>query len=201
MSDSPLSIRALCYDLARSRRADLDHLKSVVDTLAAFDFTMLCLYLEHRFDYPSCPGIAPPGSLSPEDAQALVAYGQEQGISVVPAINLMGHCEGIGATERYAHLTCDPYQQLPWGGYEQLNLELEETRQLVRPAIQDICSAFPGDVIHLGGDEVRQMAGDHPVVCGIYLWHYAAVSLDAVFADAYPRLLANLLEIAEAAGE
>lgn len=152
-----MEIRALNYDLARSRRADLPHLKAVVDQLVECRFNMLSLYLEHRFDFPSAPGLAPPGSLTPEMARELTAYGRARGIAVIPQINLIGHCEGIGATERYAHLTCDPYQQLPWGGYEQLNLELPETRAFVRGAIADICAAFPGEYVHVGGDEVRQM--------------------------------------------
>lgn len=152
-----MEIRALNYDLARSRRADLPHLKAVIDQLVACRFNTLSLYLEHRFDFPSLPGVAPPGSLTSEMARALTAYGEARGIAVIPQINLIGHCEGIGATECYAHLTCDPYQQLPWGGYEQLNLEREETRAFVRSAVADICSAFPGSHVHIGGDEVRQM--------------------------------------------
>ena len=153
-----MNIRALNYDLARSRRADLPHLKAIVDQLAEHGFNMLSLYLEHRFDYPSCPGVAPPGSLTPAMARELHDYARARGVEVIPQINLLGHCEGIGATERYAHLTCDPFQQEPWGGYEQLNLGLEETRDFVRSAIGDICDAFPGTYVHIGGDEVRQMA-------------------------------------------
>ena len=41
----------------------------------------------------------------------------------------------------------------------------------------------------------------NPVGKGLVARHYAAVSPDAVFADAYPRLLANLLDIASTAAE
>ena len=41
----------------------------------------------------------------------------------------------------------------------------------------------------------------NPVGKGLVVRHYAAVSPGAVFADAYPRLLANLLEIATTPGE
>lgn len=152
-----MNIRALNYDLARSRRADLPHLKAVVDQLAACRFNMLSLYLEHRFDFPSCPGVAPAGSLTPAMARELTAYGREKGVTVIPQVNLIGHCEGIGATERYAHLTCDSQAHLPWGGYEQLNLERPDVRAFVRAAIADICAAFPEPYVHVGCDEVRQM--------------------------------------------
>lgn len=157
-----MKICALNYDLARSRRADLPHLKAVVDRLVECRFNVLSLYLEHRFDFPSCPGVAPPGSLTPAMARELTAYGREKGVAVIPQFNLIGHCEGIGATERYAHLTCDPYQQIPWGGHEQLNLDRADSRAFVQAAIGDLCDAFPGDTVHIGGDEVRQMAWIYP---------------------------------------
>lgn len=152
-----MKIRGLFYDMARNQRANMVHLRSVIDDLAEFDFNMIILYLEHRFEFPSCPGIAPTSCLTVEMAQNLVEYGKKRGVHVVPAVNLLGHCEGIDATEHYAHLSCDPYRQAPWGGYEQLNLELSESRDLIGRMLTDICEAFPGDYIHIGCDEVRQM--------------------------------------------
>lgn len=155
-----LAVRALEYDLARSRRADIGHLEHVVADLAELGFTMMTLNLEHRFDFPGCPGIAPPGSLTPALARRLVAFGRERGLDVVPQPNLIGHCEGLCATQKYAHLSADPYQQQPWGGYEQLNLELPEARELVRTMLDGVCESFPGQYIHIGGDEVRRMVED-----------------------------------------
>ena len=152
-----LKIRGFLYDLARSQRADLPQLKYVARALAEFGYNLMVVYLEHRFDYPSCPGLAPPGSLTPAMARELVEYGRDLGIEVAPMINLIGHCEGIAATERYAHLSCDPYQHAPWGGYEQLNLELHSTRKLVRAMIRDVTEAFPVAWLGIGGDEVRNM--------------------------------------------
>jgi hypothetical protein len=152
-----MKIRGLLYDLARSQRAKLDHLQRVVDGLAECGLNMMVINLEHRFEFPSCPGIAPRGALSVEMARTLVAYGKERGVAVVPQPNLIGHCEGIGATERYGHLSCDPHQQQPWGGYEQLNLDLPEARDLAAKMLADVCDAFPGDYLHIGCDEVRRM--------------------------------------------
>jgi len=152
-----LPVRALLYDLARSQRAHLPHLQSVIERLAQLGYNMLVLNLEHRFAFPSRPGIAPPGSLTPMMARHLVDFGAKLGVEVVPQPNLIGHCEGLCATERYAHLSADPWTQAPWGGYEQLNLELAESRELVRDMIADIVAAFPGRYLHIGGDEVRRM--------------------------------------------
>ena len=136
----------------------MDCLERTIDNLAEAGFNMMTVNLEYRFDFPSCPGLAPPGSLTPEQARELVAYGRERGVEVVPQPNLIGHCEGMGATELYSHLTADPYQQGPWGGAEQLNLELPEARKLVAAMMHDVLEAFPGEYVHIGCDEVRRMA-------------------------------------------
>jgi hypothetical protein len=164
-----MNIRGFMIDLARSRRADLDHLKECIRLLAELDYNMVALYLEHRFDYPSCPGIAPPGSLTPAMARELSDFSRRLGVDLVPSVNVLGHCEGLCATERYAHLACDPYQQAPWGGYEQLNLELPEARELVRSMVRDICEAFPGPWLNVGGDEVRHMKDLFPGDPGIHV--------------------------------
>ena len=152
-----MKFHGLAYDLARNQCAKPAHLKRVIDQLAGLDFNLLTLYLEHRFEYASCPGIVPPGSLTKAAAGELVEYGRQRGVEVVPQVNIIGHCEGIGATERYGHLSADPYQQWPWGGYEQLNLDLPEARELADGMLGDICDAFPGEYLFICHDEVRQM--------------------------------------------
>lgn len=152
-----LPIRALLYDLARNQRAHLPFLESVIDRLARLGFNMLVINLEHRFEFKSCPGVCPTGSLTAAGAKRLVAYGRRRGIAVVPQPNLAGHCEGMAATERYAHLSADPHTQAPYGGYEQLNLELPSARQLARRMLADVCRAFPCEYLHIGCDEVRRM--------------------------------------------
>jgi hypothetical protein len=118
---------------------------------------MLLVTLEHRFEFPSCPGVAPPGALTATLARELTAHGKKRGVAVAPLLSLIGHCEGIGATECYAELSTDPYSQPPWGGYEQLNLELPRTRELIRSMIHDAVDAFPGEYLHVGCDEIRQL--------------------------------------------
>ena len=152
-----MNLHGFSFDLGRNVRGDAAILKRHVDRLAEFGFNLMTINLEHRFEYPSAPGAAPPGSLTADTAADLVRYGRDRGIEVVPQPNLIGHCEGLLATERHAYLSADPWQQLPWGGSEQLNLEQPAARDLARALIGDACRAFPGKFLHLGGDEVRQM--------------------------------------------
>lgn len=152
-----LPVRAISIDLARSMRADEAALERMIRNASECGLNMVVFYLEHRFEFPSCPGIGPAGSMTPDMAKRLVSLGQSLGVEVVPGINLIGHCEGISAIERYAHLSVDPYDHAPWGAHEQLNLELPEARELVTRMLADIHAAFPGQWIYMGGDEVRRM--------------------------------------------
>jgi hypothetical protein len=157
-----MNLRAFLFDLARTQRPTLPQMKSLVDDLAELGYNMMTINLEHRFDFPSRPGIAPPGSMTAAMARELVAYGAAHGVAVVGQPNLIGHCEGIGATERYAHLSTDPWQQAPWGGYEQLNLQTPDGRDMAKAMLMDTLDAFPGEYVHIGGDEVRRMADLFP---------------------------------------
>lgn len=152
-----MSIRAISIDIARSMRGDEAALSRMIRNASECGLNMVVLYLEHRFEFPSCPGIGPAGSMKTDMAKRLVALGQSLGVEVVPGINLIGHCEGIGALQRYAHLSVDPYDHGPWGAHEQLNLELPEARELITKMLADIHEAFPGQWIYMGGDEVRRM--------------------------------------------
>ncbi len=157
-----MNIRAFLYDLARNQEVRPAYLKSMIERLAGLGFNMLVINLEHRFHFVSCPGLAPPGSLTAAGARALVQHGKKFGVEVVAQPNFIGHCEGWSALERYAHLSCDPWLQTGWGGYEQINFTLPETRDLVTLMLAEVCEAFPGRYLHIGADEIRRMAYIHP---------------------------------------
>ncbi len=157
-----MKIRAFLYDLARNQSANPVNLRRIVRYLADFGYNMLVINLEYRFDFSSCPCTAPPGSLTAEMTRELVAYGRKLGVEVVPQLNILGHCEGITATERYARLSCDPYQSGVGTAAEQLNLKLPEARELIRRMVTDVCKAFPGRYLHAGLDEVRRTAALFP---------------------------------------
>jgi glycosyl hydrolase family 20 len=155
--DFKFKIKAFEYDLARNLVADMSSLENTVDNLAEFGVNMMAINLEYRFDFSSCPGLAPPGALTLEKTRKLSDYARKKGIEIVPIVNLVGHCEGINAIERYAEHSVYSLELRQWGGYEQLNLERAETRNMIRGMVADICQAFRGDYVHIGCDEIRRM--------------------------------------------
>lgn len=57
-------IRALLYDPGRNLSAEMGYIESVIDDLADLGFNMMIINLERRFDFPSCPRLAPAGALT-----------------------------------------------------------------------------------------------------------------------------------------
>jgi|GEM_PF-3418638 len=202
-----LPLRAISIDLARSMRCDEQALSRMLCAARDCGLNMVVFYLEHRFDFPSCPGIGPAGSMTPAIARKLVALGQSLGVEVVAGINLIGHCEGISGLARYAHLGVDPYDHGPWGAHEQLNLELPEARELITRMLADIHDAFPGQWLYMGGDEVRRMPflfpGDKPRQQQAVIEHFQymldlgrstgrQIMITADMVKHYPQLLETL---------
>ncbi len=158
----PFQFRGFLYDLARSQRTHMGHLRRLVEGLSELGYNLLVINLEHRFAFPGCPGLCPPDGMTPAQARELCAFALKKGVEVVPCVSVAGHCEGLAATERYAHLSADPFQHGPWAGYEMLNLDLPEARELARRMIRGAVEAFPGKRLHVGLDEVRRLPWLHP---------------------------------------
>lgn len=152
-----MKIRAFEYDLARNLTANRFVLKKAIDNLAEFNYNMMIVNLEYRFDFSSCPGLAPPGSMTPELARELSIYAADKGIEFVPFVNFAGHCEGVTVLERYCEHSVFPFDVKPWGAGEQLNLLQSETRTMVSRMIADICDAFCSNFVHVGCDEIRRV--------------------------------------------
>lgn len=152
-----MQIKALLFDIGRNNAGNLQYLKHVVDNISGMGYNMLVINLEHRFKTSRLYSAAPQASLSADDATALCSYGTSKSVEIVPFVNLCGHMEGMMATEYFSELSADPLRQLPWGGYEQLDLRIPQSRKLVENFLDAVLEAFPGDYIHIGLDEIRRL--------------------------------------------
>ncbi len=96
------------------------------------------------------------GYYTQEDVRRVVAYAAERQITVVPEIDVPGHA--TAAIAAYPWLGVDDHgiEDVPasWGIYHNVfNLE-EKTFGLLEDVMDEIVALFPGEYIHLGGDEV-----------------------------------------------
>jgi hypothetical protein len=89
-SHSP--VRAFQWDLARQVER-LDFLKKILPRYAAWGYQELYLHLEDAVHYPSLPGIGRDDAYSHEELGELVLAAAQNGIRVVPIVNLLGHTQ------------------------------------------------------------------------------------------------------------
>ena len=98
------------------------------------------------------------GYYTREDVQEIVEYAAARNITVIPEIDIPGHCMAVLAT--YPELGTNPEEEkkcaLTWGIFNKFNNVLAPkpaTFDFLRDVFTELCSLFPGPYIHLGGDE------------------------------------------------
>ncbi|MGJ7908405.1 beta-N-acetylhexosaminidase [Actinopolyspora sp. H202] len=90
------------------------------------------------------------------DLAEIVSYAAEHRITVVPEIDVPGHCQAAIAS--YPELGNEPHRQLDvwtgWGISEHVLNAEESTVEFFRRVFDHVLSVFPSPVICVGGDEV-----------------------------------------------
>ena len=95
-----------------------------------------------------------------EDIKEIVAYAAERHIQVVPEIELPGHFQAVLAA--YPEFACfpDPSNRDPlciWGiSKNVMCIGNDQAIRFMEDVLDYVCRLFPGDVVHIGGDECPQ---------------------------------------------
>lgn len=96
------------------------------------------------------------GYYTQEELRHLVAYAQRRGVEIVPEIDLPGHSLAIGKV--YPEILCPVHRDNEAAaGYDRRNVwcvAREENYELLDDILGELCSIFPSEYIHIGGDEV-----------------------------------------------
>ena len=100
-----------------------------------------------------------------DEAREIVAYAAARFITVIPEIEMPGHC--LGAIAAYPWLSCDGKQKevaCRWGVFADgvVCLGKESTYKFYEDVLDEVCEIFPGEYIHIGGDEAPR---DHWKTC------------------------------------
>lgn len=95
------------------------------------------------------------GFYTQEQARELVAYAAARQITVIPEIEMPGHAEAALASYPYLGCRHTGYVTLPvWGIIpEVFCMGRETTFKFFEDVLDEICEIFPGEYIHIGGDE------------------------------------------------
>lgn len=95
------------------------------------------------------------GYYTREEIKDIVAYAETLGITIVPEIDLPGHM--VAALASYPELGCTggPYEvRTQWGiSKDVLCPGKESTFEFLEGVLDELCELFPGEYIHIGGDE------------------------------------------------
>jgi len=96
------------------------------------------------------------GYYSQEDVREIVEYAQERFVTVVPEIEMPGHC--LAALAAYPELSCTggPFAvSSRWGVFEDVYCAgNDNTFSFLEDVLAEVLDLFPGEYVHVGGDEV-----------------------------------------------
>ncbi len=107
------------------------------------------------------------GYYTQDDIRELVAYAQSRFVTIVPEIEMPGHCQA--ALAAYPQLSCTggPFPvATEWGVHKDVYCAgNDSTFAFLQNVLLEIMQLFPSPVIHIGGDEVPKDRWQHCPKC------------------------------------
>ncbi|WP_310993357.1 glycoside hydrolase family 20 protein [Aequorivita marina] len=98
------------------------------------------------------------GFYTQEEIKEVVAYAATQNVTIIPEIEMPGHAQA--AIHSYPELGCTG-KQVPvattWGVFEDIYCPKEETFTFLENVLSEVMPLFPGEYIHIGGDEAPKL--------------------------------------------
>jgi len=174
--DSPAFIwRGLNIDCARHFMTK-DFLKRYIDILAYYKFNILHWHLTDdqgwRIEIKKYPLLTKVGAwrkeadgsiyggyYSQEDIKEIVAYAKSRFITIVPEIEMPGHC--LASLSAYPENSCTggPFEVADtWGVFNDVYCAgNDSTFDFLENILDEVIALFPGNFIHIGGDEVPKI--------------------------------------------
>jgi hexosaminidase len=107
------------------------------------------------------------GFYTQEEIREVVAHAKSRFITVVPEIEMPGHCQS--ALAAYPELSCSggPFKVgTEWGVIHDVYCAgKEETFEFLQNVLTEVFDLFPGEFVHIGGDEVPKTRWQNCIYC------------------------------------
>ncbi len=107
------------------------------------------------------------GYYTQEDVREIVAYARERYVTIVPEIEMPGHCQA--ALAAYPQLSCTggPFDvSTRWGVHADVYCAgNDEVFAFLEDVLTEVFTLFPSQYIHIGGDEVPKTRWQHCEKC------------------------------------
>jgi hypothetical protein len=173
-----LPIRGL--SIAAPDKENVDRfVKFINEELAPRKINTLVLRVDYNFEYKSHPELAEANGLSQEDVNKMVTACQNNGIDIIPQVNLLGHqswASEIGMLLKvYPEFDETPNIKLPekyeWPNEDGLYCKSycplhPEVHKVVFEIMDEIVTAFQANAFHAGMDEVFYIGEEDCPRCG-----------------------------------
>lgn len=116
---------------------------------------------------PVNDGIRYGGYYTQEEIRDIVRYAAERYITIIPEIDMPGHM--LGALAAYPEMGCTggPYEVWGmWGVHDDiLCVGKDQTLAFVKDVLNEVMQLFPGEYIHIGGDESPRVRWQECPLC------------------------------------
>lgn len=106
------------------------------------------------------------GYYTQDEIRDIVKYAQERHITIIPEIELPGHCSAALASYPWLGCSGGPYDvKTAWGIYKDIYCPTDSTFQFLENVLTEVMALFPSHYIHIGGDEVPKDSWENSAFC------------------------------------
>ena len=171
--------RGLMLDCSRTFQS-VAYVKKTIDRMAMYKMNVLHMHLTDdqgwRLEIKKYPELTGKGAKFPAkydepaghqgfytqaQMKDLIAYAAERGVTIVPEIEMPGHC--LAALACYPQLSCTggPFEIHPFFKGPGIHKEIycagnDETFEFLEDVLSEVIELFPSKYIHIGGDEAKK---------------------------------------------
>ncbi|AQG82337.1 family 20 glycosylhydrolase [Spirosoma montaniterrae] len=107
------------------------------------------------------------GFYTQDEIRDVVRYAQSRYVTIIPEIEMPGHA--LAALAAYPELSCDPSKKYEvarhWGIFDDVFCPSEKTFTFLQDVLTEVMGLFPGQYIHIGGDECPKKAWKESAFC------------------------------------
>ncbi|HWR14550.1 MAG TPA: beta-N-acetylhexosaminidase [Terriglobales bacterium] len=143
--------RGVHYDISRGPIPTMAYMKKVIRTLSEYKINLFSLYMEHVFDFPEQPIIAPKGAgITPAMVKELVEYAGQYHVTILPEQQAFGHLHHALKWELYTDMAERPHGHV-------LTPTNPKSYDFIKSMYAQLVPLFPGPLFHIGADETFEL--------------------------------------------
>ena len=164
--DNLFPVRGFCIGAPQPDDVE-EFIKFIDEELAPRNVNTLILRVDYNYQYTSHPELRDSVALSRKDVKKMVAVCKENGIRIIPQVNLLGHQSWAGRVgnllKAYPQFDETPQVKMPekyvWPNADGLYCKSycplhPDVHKVVFDVVDEICDVFEANAFHAGMDEV-----------------------------------------------